>query len=171
MEFYSDGWALARSYRYENNDYYQVMSGRTEREHIYGGPSTFRFRSDLSISPKGNDLYDISWTNPTLDASQDDYYRFNDPGSQWQLKGTAGSQAYNAYCIGRQMGDNPAVEVRLISVYRTGSLLPTAPRTITSTIVVNNLRKQVSKAEVTMHWNFPQPPTAQWNIPQAQPRR
>lgn len=174
IEFYSDGMALVRSYQYLNDDYYQIMSGRTEREHIYGGPSSFPFRSDLNISPKGNNLYDISWTNPTLDSTRDYYYRLHYPDAQWQPKATDGSPAYNAYCVGRsagQVGNRPAVSVRLISVGLVDSLLPTSPRTNTSTIVLANLQKQVSKASVTMHWNFQQPSSTQRNIPQAQPRR
>lgn len=157
IDFYRDGRALVRSYRYLNEDTYQIYSDRIELEKISGGPATFQFASRLSITPKANGLYDISWMHPTLNSTQEMYSRLNYPNSEWQYQPTAGSNLYDAYCIGRsagQVGNRPEVQVRLMSVSRTGALNPASPQTFTSTIVVSNLQKQVSKANVTMNWNF-----------------
>ena len=177
IEFYSDGTALVRSYKYENQDTYRnrTFPDQLRLEHIHGGPSEpFQFRSDLSRVSKGNNLYDISWTNPTLDSSRDNYKRLDYPGSQWEDAPGDGSPAYKAYCVGRNPGpvdDSPAVNVRLLNVRLVDRIVPTSPSTTTSTITVNNLQKQVSKARVTMQWSFQQPEVAQQNMPSLQPRR
>jgi hypothetical protein len=98
IDFYWDGWALARSYRYLNEDTYQIYSDRFERERIRGGPSTFHFGSRLSISPKENGSYDISWMHPTLDSTEEKYSRLDYRGAEWQPQPSRGSPAYNAHC-------------------------------------------------------------------------
>jgi hypothetical protein len=117
-------------------------------------------------------LYDISWTNPVLNSSVDDYTRLDD-WSEWEYQPRRDPPAYKAYCVGRKLegpvGNNPAV-VSLLNEPLVGKLLP-EQRTMTYTITVSNLQKQVQKARVEMHWSFQKTPTAQWNIPEAQPRR
>lgn len=167
IDFYSDRIALAKNYNYQNDDIYRIYSERIERERIHGGPATFQFRSGLTISPKNNNSYDIAWQNPTLDSIQDHYYRFNGD-TQWREQSTAGSPAYNAYCVGRSVGPvgaNPAVQVRLIGVGLVDTLRPTLQRDDSYTIILNNLQKQAPRATVTMNWSFPQRPMAQQNLP------
>ena len=157
IDFYSDGQALVRSYEYLNEDTYRIFQDRLELERIKGGPSTFPFVSRLSISPpKGNGLYDITWMNPTLNSTQENYSRLNYDGAEWQYQPSAGSRLYNAYCIGRsagQAGNRPEVQVRLLGVRLIDGLRPTSS-TNASTMIVSNLEKQVAKASVTMNWNF-----------------
>jgi hypothetical protein len=156
IDFYRDRIALVRSYQYLNEDLYQIYPDRTELEKISGGPSTFQFNSGLSITPKPNGLYDISWMNPTLNSTQENYSRLNYPGAEWQYQPSAGSPLYHAHCIGRsagQVGDRPEVQVRLMDVRLIDGLRPTSS-TNNSTIILRNLQKQVSKASVTMNWSF-----------------
>ena len=174
IEFYRNGTALVRSYRYKNQDFYRSTEypDQRRREDIIGGPATFWFQSGLSRVPKGDSLYDISWNNPYLNSSRDNYKRLDDQ-SQWEAVPEDGSPAYQAYCVGRNLGpvgNTPAVRVRLLSVRLVDSLLPTS-NNMTSTITLNNLQKQVAKASVTMRWNFQQPQVAQQNMPSTQPRR
>ena len=176
IEFYPDGMALVRSYRYKNQDFYRSpeFPDQLRREDIIGGPASFWFQSGLNIVSKGNNLYDISWNNPYLNSSQNNYKRLDFPGSDWQEAPSDGSPAYQAYCVGRNpgpLGNSPAVRVSLLSVRLVDGLLPASPSTTTSTIIVRDLQKQVSKASVTMRWSFHQPQVAQQNTPNPQPRR
>ena len=172
IEFYRDGTAIVRSYRYKNEDFYRSTEypDQLRREVIEGGPATFRFQSGLNIVPKGNNLYDISWNNPYLNSSQNNFKRLDYPGSDWQEAPGDGSPAYKAYCVGRNLGpvgNSPAVQVSLLNVRLVNQLLPLNRET--STLTVSYLQKQVSKASVTMRWNF-QPQVAQQNMPSTQPR-
>jgi hypothetical protein len=172
IEFYPDGTALVRSYRYKNQDFYRSTEypDQRRREDIGGGPETFWFQSGLNIAPKGNNLYDISWNNPYLNSSRD-YYKRLDDQSQWEAVAEPGSPAYKAYCVGRNLGpvgNSPAVQVRLLNVRLVNQLLPLNRES--STMTVSNLQKQVSKASVTMRWNFQQSQAAQQNMPSTQPR-
>ena len=158
IDFYSGRRAVVKDYRYLNEDIFRsrTFPDRLELERISGGPANFEFVSDLSVSPKGNYFYDITWTNPMLDVTQENFSRLDSPGTKWQRQPGRGSPAYTAHCIGRsagQAGNSPAAQVRLMSVRRIGSLRPTLS-TNTSTIIVANLEKQVSRASVTMNWNF-----------------
>jgi hypothetical protein len=171
IEFYRDGTALVRSYRYKNEDFYRSPEypDQLRLEVIEGGPATFRFQSGLNIAPKGNNLYDISWNNPTLDSSQNNFKRLDYPGSEWQQAPGDGSQAFTAYCVGRNLGrvgNSPAVQVRLLNVRLMNQLLPLNRETFTMT--VSNLQKQVSKASVTMRWNFQPSQATQQNMPSTQ---
>jgi hypothetical protein len=157
IDFYRDGRAIVKDYRYLNEDIYRsrTFPDRLELERIRGGPATFDFVSNLSVSPKGNYFYDITWTNPTLDTTQENFSRIDYRGAEWQPQPSRGAPAYTAHCIGRSAGQAGNSPVMLMSVRRIGSLRPTSS-TNTSTIIVANLEKQVSKAGVTMNWNFQQ---------------
>jgi hypothetical protein len=151
FEFYTDGKALVRNFTYYNEDRTQPFPDRIDVEAIEGNVSNAVFRSNVSLTPKPNGRYDISWTNPSLTASQRSWSEYpQDRGVRRDLQGRgAPSQLYEAYCIGRSVGmvgNRPAVQVRLVDV----SLQASYPPQRANTIMLRDLQKQVPAATVTM---------------------
>jgi hypothetical protein len=158
FEFYTDGAALARNFTYHNEDRTRPFPDRIDVEAIHGSVRTAPFRSNVRLIPKQGGLYDISWTNPALTASQSRWSEYpEDRGVRRAPQdGGAPSQLYEAYCIGRSIGsvgNRPALEVRLVDVSLRGGYLPRRA----NTFMLRDLQKQVPEATVSMNWQF-QPP-------------
>lgn len=160
FEFYTDGKALARNFTYYNEDRTQPFPDRIDVEAIQGSASNAVFTSNVSLVPKPGGRYDISWTNPSLTASQRNWSEY--PQDRGVRRGPQGSgapgQLYEAYCIGRSVGmvgNRPAVQVRLVDV----PLQASYPAQRANTIMLRDLQKQVPAATVTMAWSF-QPPNS-----------
>jgi hypothetical protein len=155
IEFYPDGTALVRSYRYKNQDFYRSTEypDQRRREDIEGGPETFWFQSGLSRVPKGDNLYDISWNNPYLNSSRDNYRRLDDQ-SQWEAVPEDGSPAYKAYCVGRNLGpvgNSPAVQVSLLNVRLVDQLLSSNRETSTMTVSHDALELSTTSGRSTKY--------------------
>jgi len=152
IEFYDDGWALAKNFRYHNEDRTQPFPDRIDVAIIHGVEKETRYLGNLKVDPIANNAnYNISWTNPTIDATSSK--RYEDPVSGNPVAGpeTPSTGGYKAYCIGRS-GDGS-----LVTTLRNVALQGNDPPQDTKIAILRDLQKQAPKSAITVKWNVPLP--------------
>jgi hypothetical protein len=159
IEFYEGGKALARESKYLNEDRTAPFPPRIDVEKIEGDRSrpSGLYTSNLQRVRRANGNYDISWTNPFIDAVQSWYREYPKGSNVRQPPQTGGSQPSThkvTRCIGRV--GNALATAYLPNVPLKGST-PKDLSTEALTIIRDDVEKQAPHLTIHMHWEFELP--------------
>jgi hypothetical protein len=159
IEFYEDGKALARESRYLNEDRTAPFPPRIDVEKIAGDQSkpSGLYTSNLQRVRKANGNYDISWTNPFIDAIQSWYREYPEDRNVRRPPETGGSRPSThkeTRCIGR-VGSS-LVTAYLLDVPLQGGTPKDLPEK-SRTIMRDDVEKQAPHLTIDMHWKFELP--------------
>ena len=158
IEFYKNGKAKFKKFTYFNKDTSQNSNIPNQRnvETLNGStPGVKLFDSELTIKPKGNGLYDISWTTPRLQPIyQNDEIRSFVNG-RWVTTRETGPYltAKVARCVGQvsNEGSRSGINYQLLGVrLQRGNDLPQYVKTK----ILKELEKQAPNATVMVYWDF-----------------